>query len=187
MPLPEGNILFLPPLPSPSLPLSLFLLPFLFPRLSMCLPSSKPLLLSPLHIITHCVPLPPFPHLSLLPIVGPPIQLSSPPLVLLTIPLLLSPPLSTLPSSTRHPFLLPLHGLHPQSSPPSILFHHLIFLPLLVKDLLLLHSVHHSIPLCLSPCLLLTIVVCVSLRSCTGDTKQLQSQQRPRPCRQSLK
>lgn len=170
----EENNSFLHLPPSLSLPLFLSLLPSLFLLLSMCLPPFSPHLTSPPHVVTHCAPL----HLLLHPITTQPIPPSSLPLVLPTIPLFTSLPQSIHPSIVRRPSPRPLRGLHPPFSHPYIPSPHLPWPPLLAHDLL--HFIHPSIP---ALCRLLTAVVSMSRRSCTGDMKQLQNQQRPKPYR----
>lgn len=158
-------------LPSP------FLLQFLFHLPFTCLPPSSPLLsiLSPLLVTRHSVGLPPSPLLPLLPVTT---QSSCPLLVLLTL-------LPTLPCSPTSLFLL--HGPHLPSSLHGITTHRVLSPPPRGQDLFPLHLITLSILLCLSPRFPLNMAVCVSHRSCTGDTKQLQSRRKPRPFRLSSK
>lgn len=179
MPRREETSFFLPPHQSPSVPLFL-LLPLSPSLLSMCLPLSTPLLISPPYVATHRLPHSLQHPLHL--IATPFIPSSWLPPVLPTTPHLSLLPPFILPSIVPHPTLLPHQGPHPPFNHPSTPSHQLQWLTPLSHVPLPFSS--PPIPSVCSP---MTAMVSVSLRSCTGDTKQLRNQQRPRPCRQSLK
>lgn len=146
----------------------------------MCLPLSTPLLISSPHAVTrhppHSLHRPL--HLtsthSILPSWLPHVLPTTPHLSSLLLCILLS---IVLPPTPR-----PRRGPHPQFNPPSMPSHQLQWLRLPAHEAL--PTISPTIP---SLCRLLTAVVFVSPRSCTDDTKQLQNQQRLKPCRQSLK